>query len=130
MQAAVLHLKLRNLKELNQKRKQIAGWYHESLKNLEIGIVPQKYLEYSSWHLYPVRLFNRDQKYALQYFLKTKDIPSSLFYERSLPEEKPLLDIEGETKNEVVNIGIAHRPLHLDARASPKNIAERKFLSL
>ncbi|MCK5071889.1 MAG: DegT/DnrJ/EryC1/StrS family aminotransferase [Bacteriovoracaceae bacterium] len=99
MQAAVLHLKLRNLKELNQKRKQIAGWYHESLKNLEIGIVPQKYLEYSSWHLYPVRLFNRDQKYALQYFLKTKDIPSSLFYERSLPEEKPLLDIEGETKN-------------------------------
>jgi len=96
IQAAVLHLKLKKITQQNEQRKKIAKQYHEKLKNLEIGLLPAKYLETSSWHLYPIRMANREQKYALQQFLKAKEIGSALFYEKSLPEERPLMNAAGE----------------------------------
>ena len=99
IQASILHLKLRTIAQHNAKRKEIAKLYNHYLKDLEIDILPDKYLDKSSWHLYPISLVNRDQKYALQYFLKTKKIGSALFYEKSLPEEKPLQQYKGINKN-------------------------------
>lgn len=96
LQAAVLHLKLKKTPEQNKMRKDIAKKYLEILGNLPIRLVPQEYVNTSSWHLFPIGLRSKDEKYALKEHLGKLNIGSSLFYEKALPEEKTLLKCEGE----------------------------------
>lgn len=96
LQAAALHLKLSEIEEQNKQRKQIAKWYFNALKELDIELVPEKYIELSSWHLFPIRLSTKDKKYALQKHLADKSIGSALFYEKAMSEEMPLLNTAGE----------------------------------
>lgn len=111
LQAAVLHLKLTELEENNKDRKKIAAWYFEELKNIKgIELVPAKYIDISSWHLFPIRLETKEKKYALKEFLGTKNIGSALFYEKAMPEEKPLLHLEGEKET---SISVAHKTICL-----------------
>jgi dTDP-4-amino-4,6-dideoxygalactose transaminase len=99
LQAAVLDAKLDAIEEQNKSRKEIAKKYHEALKGLDIRLVPDKFLELSSWHLYPIGLKTREQKYALKDHLASKQIGAALFYEKALPEEKPIANLAGETEN-------------------------------
>ncbi|MEI8348204.1 MAG: DegT/DnrJ/EryC1/StrS aminotransferase family protein [Pseudomonadota bacterium] len=101
IQAAVLHLKLRKINEQNAARKEIAKKYHRMFEGCGLRLVPDQYIDSSSWHLYPVGLKNKGKKYALQAFLKEKGIGNSLFYEKSLPEERPLKEFKGETTNAI-----------------------------
>lgn len=95
--AAVLHLKLEKIEQYNETRKKIAVKYHEAMSAVKgVRIVPDKFLNLSSWHLYPIGLKNSEEKYALKNHLQTKGIGSSLFYEKSLPELLPLQKCEGE----------------------------------
>lgn len=110
LQAAVLHLKLSEIEEQNKQRKEIAKWYFDALKNVNVELVPEKYIDLSSWHLFPIRLESKDQKYELQRFLSEKGIGSALFYEKSMPEEMPLLETEGEKENAIT---FAHKTLCL-----------------
>ena len=96
LQAAVLDLKLDAIEEQNKARKEIAKKYLHGLKNIEIQIPDEKFLEISSWHLFPIQLKNREFKYALKEYLTEHKIGSALFYEKAMPEEKPLKDVEGE----------------------------------
>jgi dTDP-4-amino-4,6-dideoxygalactose transaminase len=109
-QAAVLDLKLNTIEQNNIDRKKIAGWYFEELKSVNIGLVPEKYIELSSWHLFPVRLENKEKKNALREFLGSKQIGSAPFYEKAMPEEAPLLKLEGEKEN---SVKFAHQTLCL-----------------
>jgi len=94
LQAAVLHLKLETIEELNQNRKKVAKDYYQALpKNLDL--LPEKYLELSSWHLFPVRTKSKEEKYELRDYLASKEIDSALFYEKSLGEELPLKEFAG-----------------------------------
>lgn len=111
LQAAVLHLKLQDIEQNNKDRKQIAAWYFEELRDIEqIELVPEKYINISSWHLFPIRLQTKEQKYAFKDFLGTKQIGSALFYEKAMPEEKPLLNLEGEKENAIT---FAHKTICL-----------------
>ncbi len=110
LQAAVLDLKLETIEQENKDRKQIAKWYFEALKDLDVELVPEMYLELSSWHLFPVRLETKEKKYALKTFLADKNIGSALFYEKAMPEEKPLQDIPGEKENAIT---FAHKTICL-----------------
>lgn len=103
LQAAVLHLKLENIKEQNQSRKDAAKLYFKHLEELksDIKIVHEEYLETSSWHLFPIRLESREKKYALREYLLKENIGNALFYEKALPEEKPLQNIPGETEKAI-----------------------------
>lgn len=101
LQAAVLDLKLKDFPAQNENRKAIAKKYFEALKGLDLELVPEKYLELSSWHLFPVRLKDQDQKYALKHFLDEKKIGSALFYEKSMPEEMPCQGMEGEKEKAI-----------------------------
>jgi len=101
MQAAVIHLKLEHITDWNNSRKKIAAKYYQELEGEDIRLLPKKLLELSSWHMFPVGLKTRDQKYALNYFLKSKEIGTALFYEKALPEELPLKDVPGETKEAI-----------------------------
>lgn len=96
VQAAFLHLRLKKTPEQNKKRKEIAKKYLEVLSGLNLRLVPNEYINSSSWHLFPIGLPSREKKYALKDYLTSKGIGSSLFYEKSLPEEKPLLQFDGE----------------------------------
>lgn len=101
MQAAVLHLKLEKIEEQNKERKKIAKKYMEALAGLPIRMVPESLLELSSWHLFPIGLATKEQKYALKDHLASKEIGSALFYEKSLPEELPIKDAAGEKKHAI-----------------------------
>ena len=90
IQAAVLDLKLAHTKELYRGRRQAAAWYHERLRGLPLCFVPERYLETSSWHLYPV-FFQEDRTAQdLQRFLAKHQVQSALFYPKALLDEKPL----------------------------------------
>jgi dTDP-4-amino-4,6-dideoxygalactose transaminase len=133
MQAAVLHLKLKDIEQNNKERKQVAAWYFEELKNISgIELVPEKYISTSSWHLFPIRLESKEKKYALKEFLGSKKIGSALFYEKAMPEEKPLLNLAGEKEKAIV---FAHKTICLPMHPflSREDIAEvgnalREFL--
>ena len=65
IQAAVLDVKLPHLDADNNRRREIAKYYRENIKNPKI-ILPQSYDEQASvWHIFAVRTQNRDdfQKY-------------------------------------------------------------------
>lgn len=101
LQAAVLHTKLKYCNQQNKDRKQIASWYIEALKDLDIQIPDEKFINLSSWHLFPIQLKDRETKYKLQEFLKAAGIGCNLFYEKSLPEEEPIKNNDGEKENAI-----------------------------
>ena len=90
IQAAVLDLKLRHAEELHQNRRRAASWYYEHLRGLPLRAVADSYLKTSSWYLFPVFFEEADTVEALQAFLTKKGIGSAPFYQKALPDEKPL----------------------------------------
>lgn len=77
IQAAILDVKLKYLDEDNQKRRQIAKFYRENIKNPLITL-PQIYAEESHvWHVFVVRTKDRDK---LIKFLEEKGIQTNVHY--------------------------------------------------
>jgi dTDP-4-amino-4,6-dideoxygalactose transaminase len=112
LQAAVLYTKLKYIDEQNNNR---------------IQMPDKKYIELSSWHLFPIQVESNDLKYKLKDFLGTHGVGSALFYEKSLPEEKPIIHVEGEKEN---SISFAAKTLCLPmnpfiSREDVEEVAER-----
>jgi len=101
IQAAVLDLKLDEIEKNNEGRRAAAKYYNQKLKGLPLNYPDDKYLSLSSWHLYPVQVKDKEQKVALSEFLKEREIGCALFYIKSLPEELPLQQCEGEKENAI-----------------------------
>ncbi|MGN0017441.1 MAG: DegT/DnrJ/EryC1/StrS family aminotransferase [Candidatus Gastranaerophilaceae bacterium] len=77
IQAAVLDVKLKYLDKDNEKRREIAKYYRENIKNPKI-ILPMTYDENAHvWHVFPIRVENRDK---LQEYLKENDIQTLIHY--------------------------------------------------
>lgn len=98
LQAAVIHLKLQEAQELNQKRKEVAQYYYKHLNFLNDSLIPEKYLPLSSWHLFPIRIRNNEVRKSLQRFLIDAEIGCAPYYEKSMSQEKALAKFGGETK--------------------------------
>jgi dTDP-4-amino-4,6-dideoxygalactose transaminase len=96
IQAAVLHLKLENISKYNEQRKKAASIYHQELEGVEVGLLDKKYIETSSWHLYPIQLKDEKLASSLMEHLKSKGIGNTSFYEKALSGESPLSHLEGE----------------------------------
>lgn len=86
MQAAILSVKLRYLKEWNFKRKKIALIYNDKLKDVGDIITPfiSKDIEHV-FHLYVVRTKKRDE---LRKFLSHNSINTGIHYPTALPNLK------------------------------------------
>tara|TARA_Y100001936_G_scaffold251605_1_gene308179 strand:- start:1156 stop:2298 length:1143 start_codon:yes stop_codon:yes gene_type:complete len=123
MQAAVLDLKLQSFPAQNENRKVVAKKYFEALKDTPLELVPEKYLDLSSWHLFPVRLKNKEEKYALKEHLDKNKIGSALFYEKAMPEEKPCQNLEGE-KEKAITFAAQTLCLPMNPFVSDEEIAE------
>ena len=101
IQAAILDLKLDNISDFNRGRKKAATLYHQALgtSGLTINLIPQKYLESSSWHLYPIQLESRETREKMQAFFKKNEIGCTPFYDQALHQMKVLNKFSGETEN-------------------------------
>lgn len=83
IQAAILQAKLPYLKEWTEKRIQVAGWYRESLKNIQEVVTPVTRPESKhSFHLYVIRAERRD---ALMKYLKEHGVECAIHYPTILP---------------------------------------------
>lgn len=77
IQAAILDVKLKYLNEDNQKRRNIAKYFRENIKNSEI-ILPLMYDENAHvWHVFVVRTSNRNK---LKKYLENNDIQTNIHY--------------------------------------------------
>jgi dTDP-4-amino-4,6-dideoxygalactose transaminase len=77
IQAAVLLVKLKRLDKDNQRRRDIARYYRNTIKNPYI-ILPQVSDEMQHvWHIFPIRCFQRDQ---LQKYLTEDGIQTLIHY--------------------------------------------------
>jgi dTDP-4-amino-4,6-dideoxygalactose transaminase len=61
VQAAVLSVKLKHLSDWNQRRVRIASIYNEEFKDLPIILPKVRTYNDSVWHLYCIRIKNRDE---------------------------------------------------------------------
>ena len=98
MQAAVLLAKLDYLNDWNEKRRNTAKVYFSKLKGLPLSMIPEKFLDLSSWHLFPILT---PKKNELRSFLADRKIGTSLFYEYSVPELPAFSDFAGEREKSV-----------------------------
>lgn len=77
IQAAILDVKLKYLDRDNDKRRELAKYYLDNIKNPQI-ILPKNYNEKSNvWHIFPIRTKNRDK---LQQYLKENGIETMIHY--------------------------------------------------
>ena len=83
IQAAVLNVKLNYIKDWTQKRREIAAYYNEKLKNIP-GLFTPKFLENTKpvWHLYVIRTKHRNE---LKEYLSTKGVSTGIHYPKALP---------------------------------------------
>lgn len=86
IQAAVLRVKLRNLKDYISKRIEVAGIYDELLDGVR-GVIKPGRKDYSihTYNQYVIRIQNRD---SIQQMLKESGIPSIVYYPSPLHLQK------------------------------------------
>ena len=88
IQAAVLEFKLKDYPQKCEARKNAAKMYFENLKNVKL--ISQKYLNYSSWHLFPIFVADEEQRKKLIEHLTSKKIGTGLYYPQAMSQFKTL----------------------------------------
>ena len=85
IQAAILRVKLKHLREDIEKRNHVANLYNKYLKDSDI-ILPQKREDsYHAYHLFVIKTQKRDE---LMSYLKEKDILSLIHYPKAVHMQK------------------------------------------
>ena len=94
LQAAVLRVKLKYLKNWIESRRNIAKLYRENLKDLESIILPEEQENKKhSYHLFVIKTEKRDE---LMEFLKTKGIGTAIHYPVPINKQDAFSSIIGE----------------------------------
>ena len=93
IQAAILRVKLKRLDSYNNARRKAANYYNQQLKNVE-GIQTPITSERSThvFHQYTLKLASSIDRNGLQEFLKSKEIPSMIYYPVPLHQQKAYVD--------------------------------------
>ena len=89
MQAAILQIKLKAFKEYEVAEvNERAKWYDEMLAETDLRLprVPNDFI--SSWAQYTVMLPDRFDRAKIQSLLRQSDIPSMVYYQRPMHEQK------------------------------------------
>lgn len=81
IQAAILRVKLKYLRQDIEKRNEIASFYYKHLKDTNCILPKVKHDCYHAYHLFVIKVDNRD---ALIKFLKEKNIISMIHYEKAV----------------------------------------------
>ena len=77
LQAAILNVKLKYLKNMNSKRREIASIYNHNLKKLDLKLPQINHNETHAFHQYVIQSKERD---PLKRYLEKNNIGKSIFY--------------------------------------------------
>jgi len=86
LQAAILRIKLNHLDAWNQRRREVAAQYKKQLSDLGIGVPDEAGSVKHVFHLFVVRLRQRDQ---VLHYLREKGIGSAVYYPHPLHLTQP-----------------------------------------
>lgn len=89
MQAAVLNVKMKYIEQWTDSRNQVAQWYRESLKDVDVALPFQHSNMRHAYHLFIVRHPKRDEILAK---LAEDNIFGGVHYPNPLPKAQPFLD--------------------------------------
>ena len=94
IQAAVLRIKLRELDNYILNRKKAASYYFEHLNDLTEITLPKKFEESNHvFHQFTMKLSDKVNREDFMAFLKTKAIPSMIYYPIPAHQQKMFADI-------------------------------------
>lgn len=113
LQAAILLPKLKAFEEFELDAvNQVARWYDENLNGIvATPVVKEGYL--SSWAQYTIKLNDRAQRDALQDRLKSKGIPSMVYYPKGLHQQTAYLEMHLSDENYPSTVAAARTVLSL-----------------
>lgn len=111
IQAAVLDVKLKYLDQDNLKRRKIAQYYLENIKNLLVKLPKVKNDESHVWHIFAIRVENREK---FQKYLRGENIETIVHYPQSIHKHQAYcelshlsLPVSEKIQNEVVSLPIS-----------------------
>ncbi len=110
LQAAILRVKLKYLDEWNEKRKNVAACYHNSLGDLRIDLPKTRPGRSHVFHLFVIEAYNRDE---LIQFLKQRDIFCGIHYPIPLHFQEAYKELGYESGEFPVSERVASRILSL-----------------
>ena len=113
LQAAVLLAKFPIFrdKELDESNK-LAQYYTEELKtHVVTPVVKEGY--YSSWAQYTIQLRNRKERDGLQEYLKNKGVPTAIYYQKPMHQQKAFKSYSYDNQDYKNTIWISERVLSL-----------------
>ena len=94
IQAAILHMQLKQIAKIIEKRNLIANYYNSRLKNIEnLKLLSPSPSETWNYHKFPVFTQHRDE---LKSFLTLNNIETGIHYQKSLPKNS-IFGISKET---------------------------------
>lgn len=116
LQAAILDIKLRYLDQYKNARKEAAGLYDRTLKDVPGILIPERYSKSTHvFHQYTIRVKNgkRDE---LKEFLASKGIPSMIYYPVPLHQQKAYCEISNEPFpiSEALSREVLSLPIHTE----------------
>lgn len=89
IQAAILNVKLKYLKDFTMARQYVAKKYDDNLNSISVIQVPKRIASSTHvFHQYTIVLDNEDTRNQLQIFLKSKNIPSVIYYPMPIYRQK------------------------------------------
>ena len=127
IQAAILRVKLKYLKDFNESRSKNAEHYNNLLKGISEIILPKK-VNYSThvFHQYTIKIKNPQKRDQLREFLATNGVPSMIYY--PIPIHKQLAYLNFSSNNLYNSEELCEKVLSLPM-CPETSLAQIKFIS-
>lgn len=115
LQAAILNVKLKYLSDFTERRRKVATQYDDLLSKISEISLPFR-LESSThvFHQYTVVLENETLRNSLQAYLKSKNIPSMIYYPMPIYHQKPYTQEISLPRTESLCKKVLSLPIHTE----------------
>jgi len=116
IQAAILRIKLKNLRQSNNKRRSHAKIYNSKLKNIKEIFTPHilTVMESHIFHQYTLIVKNKKNRDLLKEFLIKNGVSTMIYYPRPLHKEKPYSNFASSSQksSEELSQKVLSLPIH------------------
>jgi len=116
IQAAILRVKLKNLRQSNNKRRSHAKIYNSKLKNIKEIFTPHilTVMESHIFHQYTLIVKNKKNRDLLKEFLIKNGVSTMIYYPRPLHKEKPYSNFASSSQksSEELSQKVLSLPIH------------------
>ncbi len=128
IQAEILNVKLRYLKEYNSNRKIMANNYNLAFENLEEIQIP-KVISSSDhvYHQYTLRIKN-GLRNEFKDYLQNQGIPSMIYYPIPIHKQKPYFNNQSLSNTDILSEQVISLPIHTEIENSGQEYIIEKTL--